>query len=209
MKSSIFSKSKLLILALLLITSTIFSQNKVDNNILIIDNTRSMVGFGGSPVIWDDVKSFINQYVDSVNKGNIITVYSFATDLSIPVKFTINSINDKTRVKNYINAMQATGLNTCIANALEKTISQLDKNKRNRILLFTDGNENCTNNFSSLVKQYNLRKGDVNNIYFIPFNQSNFNPGIPVVREDPTDNPPPSPPPPPPSPKKTFNIEIK
>jgi hypothetical protein len=209
MKILISLKYKFSVITLLFFTSIIFAQNKVDNNILIIDNTKSMVGYGGSPAIWDDVKSFINQYVDSVNKGNIITVYTFATDLSSPAEFTIKSKNDKTKVKKYINAIQATGLNTCIANALEKTISELDKNKRNTILLFTDGNENCTNNFSSLIKQYNLRKGDVNNLYFIPFNPSNFNPGIDVLIKSEPKGPPPPPPPTPKKPKKTFNIEIK
>ncbi len=172
MKTLFFSKSKLLILALLLITSTIFSQKKATNNILIIDNTKSMIGFGGSQAIWSDVKAYIIQYVESnqVRIGEVVTIYTFATKLSDPVSFTINSKNDKERVENYINALQATGLTTCIANALENSIASLDKNQENIIMLFTDGNENCTTDFTTLKKQYNIHKGDIKDIYFIPFN---------------------------------------
>ena len=172
MISPFFSKSKLLILALLLITSTIFSQKKATNNILIIDNTKSMIGFGGAQVIWGDVKAYIIQYVESnqVRIGEVVTIYTFATKLSDPISFTINSIKDKDRVVKYINALQATGLTTCIANALENSIAGLDKNQENIIMLFTDGNENCTTDFNILKKQYNIHKSDIKDIYFIPFN---------------------------------------
>jgi hypothetical protein len=171
MKFPIFSKSKLLILALLLITSTIFSQKKATNNILIIDNTKSMIGFRGSEDIWSDVKAYIIQYVSNqVKIGEVVTIYTFATKLSEPVSFTINSKNDKERVENYINALQAIGLTTCIANALENSIASLDKNQENIIMLFTDGDENCTTDFTTLKKQYNIHKSDIKEIYFIPFN---------------------------------------
>ncbi len=171
MKFPIFSKSKLLILALLLITSTIFSQKKATNNILIIDNTKSMIGFRGSEDIWSDVKAYIIQYVSNqVKIGEVVTIYTFATKLSDPVSFTINSKNDKERVENYINALQAIGLTTCIANALENSIASLDKNQENIIMLFTDGDENCTTDFTTLKKQYNIHKSDIKDIYFIPFN---------------------------------------
>jgi hypothetical protein len=171
MKFPIFSKSKLLILALLLITSTIFSQKKATNNILIIDNTKSMIGFRGSEDIWSDVKAYIIQYVSNqVKIGEVVTIYTFATKLSDPVSFTINSKNDKERVENYINALQAIGLTTCIANALENSIASLDKNQENIIMLFTDGDENCTTDFTTLKKQYDIHKSDIKDIYFIPFN---------------------------------------
>ena len=175
MKFPIFSKSKLLILALLLITSTIFSQKKATNNILIIDNTKSMIGFRGSEDIWSDVKAYIIQYVSNqVKIGEVVTIYTFATKLSDPVSFTINSKNDKERVENYINALQAIGLTTCIANALENSIASLDKNQENIIMLFTDGDENCTTDFTTLKKQDNIHKSDIKDIYFIPFNPADL-----------------------------------
>lgn len=209
MKISISSKYKFSVITLFLFTSLIFAQKKV-NNILIIDNTKSMIGFGGSKPIWDNVKNYITQFVDSdVQIGEEVTVYTFATKLSEPISFSIKSKKDKVLVKNYINSLEATGLTTCISNALENSIASLQKNKDNYILLFTDGNENCTTDFNSLKSQYNIHKGDVKDIYFIPFNPADLtyekdlkihktNPDIEhihVVKKS--------------APKKTFNIEIK
>ena len=130
-----------------------------------------MIGFRGSEDIWSDVKAYIIQYVSNqVKIGEVVTIYTFATKLSDPVSFTINSKNDKERVENYINALQAIGLTTCIANALENSIASLDKNQENIIMLFTDGDENCTTDFTTLKKQYNIHKSDIKDIYFIPFN---------------------------------------
>lgn len=200
---------KPLLLLFFFFTSLIFAQKKV-NNVLIIDNTKSMIGFGGSKPIWDNVKNYITQFVDSdVQIGEEVTVYTFATKLSEPISFSIKSKNDKVLVKNYINSLEASGLTTCIANALENSIASLQKNKDNYILLFTDGNENCTTDFNSLKSQYNIHKSDVKDIYFIPFNPADLtyekdlnihktNPNINhvhIVKKA--------------APKKTFNIEIK
>jgi len=209
MKSQFLSIPSCILILFFLSSNYIFCQKK-NNNILIIDNTKSMIGFNGSKDIWKNVKDYIIQFVDTdVRIGEEVTVYTFATKLSSPITFAVNSKKDKELVKNYINSLEASGLTTCIANALENSIADLHKNRDNYILLFTDGNENCTSDFNSLKSQYNIHKSDVKDIYFIPFNPSvlsyekelnihKTNPNIKHLHvKKPT------------VPKKTFNIEIK
>jgi len=163
---------KIFTLVLVLLSLTVFSQNKKNvNHILLIDKTESLTGKGdgGGQNIWSEVKKAVNDYIKDVKTGDKITIYHFSNMLSDPKVFIIKSENDKTAARSYVDKIDASGRNTCLYNSLNEILDIWDNSKYNIWMgIYTDGHDNCgTIQFKDIIEKFKLKKGDDDYVYYI------------------------------------------
>jgi hypothetical protein len=141
------------------------------NHVIVIDKTGSMIGRAGGKNIWQQVKDAIKGYVQSVDSGDQITIYTYDSDVSEAQVFPVSNANAKNKVNSFIDAIVANGLNTCTYRALKKVIGEYDKNqafKSNLIYLYTDGLNNCTGHtMKDIADMFKAKRDDYDYLYYI------------------------------------------
>lgn len=147
--------------------------NKPFVHCLVLDNTLSMTGCCGYENIWSEVQDYCYSWVDGIPESSTILFYTFAQNLSNPVKFMINSDTDRNKVKESIRNVNVDGLKTHIVVNLLKVIDYLNENYTDynkRIYLITDGvNEDEYRNegFSAVLQKLGSWQGDYNHLYYV------------------------------------------
>lgn len=113
------------------------------HHVILIDNTGSMRGrplTSGRPNIWAEVKSQISTYLSGVKKGDKITLHSFDVELKKSKKVDFISENGRQEAIQFVNGLDATGLNTCVYSCVSDALDQLSNQDGYRVLfyVFTD-----------------------------------------------------------------------
>lgn len=91
--------------------------------IVIVDTSASMRGAGGTKDIFNQVKSSINEFVNTARLGDTITIYSFDSDVTLQAQeITINSNPDRGKLKQIINNLKANGLRTHTGKAVKQAL---------------------------------------------------------------------------------------
>ena len=146
----------------------------VKNHILIIDKTGSMIGkgSGGSADIWDKVKNAVIGYIDKVEVGEKVTLYTFHENVDPVMNFSISSNKVKEEIKEAIKSLEADGSWTCTYKSIEEIFGNLDKDEMNIIHLYTDGKDSGNNKcgvetLNSAIHKYDLSRGDYDYLFYI------------------------------------------
>tara|TARA_B100000795_G_scaffold166946_1_gene125634 strand:+ start:741 stop:1790 length:1050 start_codon:yes stop_codon:yes gene_type:complete len=161
------SNVKFLGLVLIFLSFNSFGQALESRNmhyIFVIDNTTSMLGKTcvNCSNIWEDLKEKITSTISQLdeNQNSVISIYTFSGELEARHFFSdigrpkisecvINQVN-KEKINETINAIKATGQETCIYNSFKMLIDKITaddermlRKYNSRIFLYTDSEEQC------------------------------------------------------------------
>ena len=134
---------KLLILLSLITTISVFAQRE-RNYIYVLDCTKSMKGFKGSPNIWEPTKSYLKSELEKHTSGTTLHVIPFQGVVHPSFDFDAANFDSKKwkEIENKIDVYveDITGTNIC--DSWDATDKYIDKHKDNYIILLTDGKDN-------------------------------------------------------------------
>lgn len=146
------------------------SNNKVIH-IILIDQTRSMIGEGdGKGIdIWEDVKKSIKKYVQNIDKNDSLIILTYTTQINKKKHFSVET--DFVSITDYITNLQVFPEKTAtgIYNSMEECFKlYVDSTQRQLIYLFTDGRDNFSSiSFQSVVNRFNANCGELDHCYYI------------------------------------------
>lgn len=129
---------------LLALTTICQAQDRLRNTIYVLDCTRSMGGYNGSPNIWVPTKNFLKAELEKEARENPnakVTVLPFQEKVLHPINVNLNDIswsNLENVLDGYVEHVTATNICDSWLEA-EKLIDQSDDNY---IVLMTDGHDN-------------------------------------------------------------------
>jgi hypothetical protein len=118
--------------------------------ILVIDTSASMRGVGGTKNIFEQVKNSTNEFVNTAQLGDTVTIYSFDKDVTLnSTSIPITSNPDRGKLKQIIKSLQAEGMRTHTGKAVQQALqysAQLNQRpdtigRTVSIVLLTDGVE--------------------------------------------------------------------
>lgn len=167
-----------IIYILLLCTVAQITNAQVTNHVILIDNSGSMRGKpanSGNLDIWQATKNSINAYLDQIEIGNSVTLYSFDSYLSKAKTIKYSNQADKETAKRFVNQLTASGGNTCLFTSLRSALQNLknDNTQYERVIfyVFTDLVQACKDepySITDIVDEYDLAKSfDLEHLYYI------------------------------------------
>lgn len=134
---------KTLIFFLSLIMSLSVYAQRERNYIYVLDCTKSMTGFNGSPKIWEPTRNYLKKELDKHTPGTTLHVIPFQGKVLPAFSFDANNLKwdniDKELQKHVLNVT-----NTNICEAWDETDKYIDPHKDNYIILLTDGKDNVS-----------------------------------------------------------------
>ena len=111
------------------------------NYIYLLDCTKSMTGFKGSPKIWDPTREYLKNELSKHTPGTTLHVVPFQGKVLSAFSFEASKLSwkdiDKELQKHVLNVT-----NTNICDAWDATDKYIDLHKDNYIILLTDGKDN-------------------------------------------------------------------
>lgn len=114
------------------------------NYIYLLDCTKSMKGYNGSPNIWTPTKDYLKAELKKHTHGTTLHVIPFQGEALSCISFNAEDFNNKKwkEIDGVINGYveRVTGTNIC--DAWDATDKFLDLHKDNYIILLTDGKDN-------------------------------------------------------------------
>lgn len=134
---------KTILLILFLIVSVSVMGMRERNYIYLLDCTKSMMGYNGSPNIWIPTKDYFKNELKKHTSGTNLHIIPFQGNALPCISFAAENFNDKKwkEIDDIINGYvkHVTGTNICDAwDAIDKYI---DLHKDNYIILLTDGKD--------------------------------------------------------------------
>ena len=139
----IIGMRRILLLFLVLLPMTLLAQRE-RNYIYLLDCTKSMKGFNGSPNIWEPTKSYLRSELDKHTSGTTLHVIPFQGKVHPSFDFDATNFDAKKwkEIEDKINVYveDITGTNIC--DSWDATDKYIDKHKDNYIILLTDGKDN-------------------------------------------------------------------
>lgn len=171
---------KIFFSAVIIILNVLIANSKTQpiEHIFIIDKSGSMQGKGdGHGInIWNDVTTTINNYVqNNLKPGDKFSFYTFDVITSDPKHYNFDGPSTKKTIVQKLNEIEANGTNTGIYDALYTACNAIDNNDGfiHKILLFTDGIDNCSKkNMEEIAQIFKLKKGDYDFIFYISIGQT-------------------------------------
>lgn len=141
-----YMKRLIFFLSTLIVTLTALCQSnsRQRNTIYVLDCTKSMVGFNGSPDIWDSTKNFLKSELDKEARENPnakVTVLPFQGQVHHPISIDLSNINwprMSTVLDQYVQKVTPTN----ICDAWLTAEKYIDPTCENYIVLLTDGQDN-------------------------------------------------------------------
>ena len=131
---------RILLLLLILLPMTLLAQRE-RNYIYLLDCTKSMTGFKGSPKIWDPTREYLKNELSKHTPGTTLHVVPFQGKVLSAFSFEASKLSwkdiDKELQKHVLNVT-----NTNICDAWDATDKYIDLHKDNYIILLTDGKDN-------------------------------------------------------------------
>ena len=134
---------KAIILLISLISSLSVMAQRERNYIYLLDCTKSMIGFNGSPNIWVPTKNYLRSELDKHIPGTSLHVIPFQGEPLPSFNFNAEDFNNKQwnnieeTIDKYVE--QITGTNIC--DAWDAMDGYIDHHKDNYIILLTDGKD--------------------------------------------------------------------
>ena len=125
---------KTILLILSLITSVSVWSQRERNYIYLLDCTKSMIGFGGSPKIWDPTRDYLKKELEKHTPGTTLHVVPFQGKVLPAFSFDANNLDWKeidTQLQKHVQNVT----NTNICDAWDSTDKFLDLHKDNYIIL--------------------------------------------------------------------------
>jgi hypothetical protein len=91
--------------------------------IVVVDTSASMRGIGGTKNIFEQVKTSINEFINTARLGDTITIYSFDKDVTLNAnEIAITSNPDRGKLKQIISSLPANGIRTHTGKAVQKAL---------------------------------------------------------------------------------------
>lgn len=154
---------KTLFLLLSLITSVSVLAQRERNYIYLLDCTKSMTGFNGSPKIWDSTKDYLRKELEKHVPGTTIHVVPFQGKVLPAFSFDANDLDWK-KIEKKLDQHVENVTNTNICDAWDAIDNYLDLHKDNYIILLTDGKDNV-NGMDAVAKKLSDWCGKYPNTY--------------------------------------------
>ena len=132
---------KTLILFLSLIMSVSVIAQRERNYIYVLDCTKSMTGFKGSPDIWDPTKQYLQNELNKHVPGTMLHIIPFQDNVLSPYSFDAKDLDWK-KISGDLDKFVEKPTNTNICAAWDATDKYIDTHKDNYIILLTDGKDN-------------------------------------------------------------------
>ena len=130
----------LLILFSLIISISAQAQRE-RNYIYLLDCTKSMTGYGGSPKIWEPTKNYLKKELEKHGPGTTLHVIPFQGKVLPAFSFDASNL-DWGKIEKQLNEHVEKITNTNICDAWKANDSYIDLHKDNYIILLTDGKDN-------------------------------------------------------------------
>lgn len=111
------------------------------NYIYLLDCTKSMMGYNGSPNIWTQTKQYLKRELEKHTSGTSLHVVPFQGNALPAFSFDASDLewsNIETALDNYVQNVTHTN----ICDAWDTTNKFIDTHKDNYIILLTDGIDN-------------------------------------------------------------------
>lgn len=169
----------MLLLSLIISLSVVAQRER--NYIYLLDCTKSMTGFGGSPKIWDPTRAYLKKELEKHTPGTTLHVVPFQGKVLPAFSFDANNLNwneiDKELQKHVLNVT-----NTNICDAWDSTDKFIDKHKDNYIILLTDGKDNV-NGMEAVSKKLRDWCGKYPNTYafYVQLTEAAIDPSVAKV----------------------------
>lgn len=151
------------------------------NYIYLLDCTKSMTGYGGSPKIWDPTRAYLKKELEKHTPGTTLHVVPFQGKVLPALSFDANNLNwneiDKELQKHVQNVTP-----TNICDAWDSTDKFIDKHKDNYIILLTDGKDNV-NGMEAVSKKLRDWCGKYPNTYafYVQLTEAAIDPSVAKV----------------------------
>ena len=133
------------------------------NYIYVLDCTKSMIGYGGSPKIWDSTRDYLRKELEKHTPGTTLHVVPFQGKVLPSFSFDANNL-DWDGIDNQLQKHVQSVTNTNICDAWDSTDKYLDLHKDNYIILLTDGKDNV-NGMAAVAKKLSDWCGKYPNTY--------------------------------------------
>ena len=92
--------------------------------IVVVDTSASMRGVGGTKNIFTQVKNSITDFVNTARVGDTVTLYTFDQDVQLKTQnIAITKNEDRGKLKQIINALQANGMRTHTGKAVQAALT--------------------------------------------------------------------------------------
>lgn len=129
----------MLLLSLIMSLSVVAQRER--NYIYLLDCTKSMTGFGGSPKIWDPTLVYLRKELEKHTPGTTLHVVPFQGKVLPAFSFDANDLAWN-KINKELQKYVLNVTNTNICDAWDSTDKFIDKHKDNYIILLTDGKDN-------------------------------------------------------------------
>ena len=111
------------------------------NYIYVLDCTKSMTGFKGSPDIWNPTKQYLQNELNKHVPGTMLHIIPFQDNVLSPYSFDAKDLDWK-KISGDLDKFVEKPTNTNICAAWDATDKYIDTHKDNYIILLTDGKDN-------------------------------------------------------------------
>lgn len=152
----------LLILISLISSLSVFAQRE-RNYIYVLDCTKSMTGYNGSPNIWEPTKDYLRKELEKHTPGTTLHVIPFQGKTLPAFSFDANNLEWK-KIEKQLEEHVKDVTNTNICDAWDATDKYIDEHKDNYIILLTDGKDNI-NGMTAVAKKLSEWCGKYPNSY--------------------------------------------
>lgn len=148
------------IMLMFLITSISFGQ-KTNNNIIVFDITGSMIGLpegSGNSNIWESSVDLLEKQIKSFPSNEKITLYFFGEKLIRIGDYLTDTPNTALKITHEVQKIKTNNSfenYTCIYKSINDIIGAINKEERNTIYLFTDGNNSNNHGPCGKIKSLN------------------------------------------------------
>jgi len=134
-------RTSIILLVIALMTSVSATAQRERNYIYLLDCTKSMIGHGGTPKIWQPTKEYLKSELEKHAPGTTLHVVPFQGKVLPAFNFKAEDLSWKDINKELEKQVQNV-TNTNICDAWDATDGYIDPHKDNYIILLTDGKDN-------------------------------------------------------------------
>lgn len=124
-----------------LFCSMLATAQRERNYIYLVDCTKSMTGYGGSPDIWQPTKDYLRSELRKHGAGTSLHIVPFQGRVHPAISFKADD-QDWSAIEKCIDGYVETPTNTNICDAWDAIDGYIDRHKDNYVILLTDGKDN-------------------------------------------------------------------
>ena len=132
---------KTIVLLISLIVSVSVIAQRERNYIYLLDCTKSMTGFNGSPKIWEPTKNYLKSELEKHEPNTTLHVVPFQDNVLPSFNFTVGNLKWRD-IERQLDEHVKKVTNTNICDAWDAIDGYVDHHKDNYIILLTDGQDN-------------------------------------------------------------------